>query len=65
MEVGGISSQLLRYIEILLVSPWSVTLGEELGFPLSPQELTRPQAITVLHCASELAHRNGTQLVLP
>jgi hypothetical protein len=29
------------------------------------RELTRPQSITVLHCALELAHRNGTQLVLP
>jgi hypothetical protein len=37
MEVGGVSSQLLRYIEILLVSPWSVELSEESGFPLSPK----------------------------
>ncbi len=37
MEVGGVSSQLLRYIEIVLVSPWSVELSEESGFPLSPK----------------------------
>jgi len=38
MVVGGISSQLLRYIEILLVSPWQVELGEESGYPLSPKK---------------------------
>jgi hypothetical protein len=37
MQIGGISSQLLRYIEILLVSPWRVELSEESGFPLSPK----------------------------
>jgi Nucleotidyltransferase len=41
MEVGGVSSQLLRYIEILLVSPWSVELSEESGFPLSPKRTVR------------------------
>jgi hypothetical protein len=32
-EVGGISSQLLRYIEILMISPWEVELGKENGYP--------------------------------
>jgi hypothetical protein len=32
-EVGGISSQRLRYIDILLLSPWSVRLDEERGYP--------------------------------
>jgi hypothetical protein len=36
-EVGGVSSQLLRYIEILLISPWKVELGEENGYALSPK----------------------------
>src|SRR5216683_3125772 len=36
-EVGGVSSQLLRYIEILLLSPWKVELGEENGYALSPK----------------------------
>ncbi len=35
-EVGGISSQLLRYIEILMISPWKVQLGRENG-PFSPK----------------------------
>jgi hypothetical protein len=32
-EVGGISSQQLRYVDILLVSPWKVGLGQENGYP--------------------------------
>src|SRR5216110_1432098 len=35
-EVGGISSQLLRYIETLMISPWKVQLGRENG-PFSPK----------------------------
>jgi Nucleotidyltransferase len=35
-EVGGVSSQLLRYIEILLLSPWKVELGHENGYALAP-----------------------------
>jgi hypothetical protein len=35
-EQGGVSSQLLRYIEILLLSPWKVEL-EENGYALSPK----------------------------
>ena len=36
-EVGGVSSQLLRYIEILLLSPWKVELGPENGYALAPK----------------------------
>ena len=32
-EVGGISSQQLRYMDILLVSPWKVGLGRDIGYP--------------------------------
>jgi nucleotidyltransferase-like protein len=44
-EVGGISSQLLRYIEILLISPWKMELGEENGYALSakrPVQIANP-----------------------
>ena len=34
-EVGGISSQQLRYIDILLISPWSVGLDEAQGYPFA------------------------------
>jgi Nucleotidyltransferase len=51
-EVSGISSQLLRYIEILLVSPWSVTLGEESGFSLSPK-----RTVQIANPASFLAQK--------
>ena len=35
-EVGGISSQQLRYIDILLVSPWRMGLGQDNGYPFDP-----------------------------
>jgi hypothetical protein len=34
-EVGGISSQQLRYIDILLLAPWSVRLDEGGGYPFA------------------------------
>jgi hypothetical protein len=34
-EVGGISSQQLRYIEILMVEPWKLALGEQDGYPFA------------------------------
>jgi Nucleotidyltransferase len=52
IEVGGVSSQLLRYIEILLVSPWSVGLGEESGFPLTPK-----RSVQIANPASFLAQK--------
>lgn len=35
-EVGGVSSQQLRYIEILMVEPWKISLGEQDGYPFTP-----------------------------
>ena len=40
-EVGGISSQLLRYIEILMLSPWKVELDKENGYPFSAKRNVR------------------------
>lgn len=51
-EVGGVSSQLLRYIEILLLSPWKVELGEENGYPLSPK-----RTVQIANPASFLAQK--------
>lgn len=51
-EVGGVSSQLLRYIEILLISPWSIELGEENGYPLSPK-----RTVQIANPASFLAQK--------
>jgi hypothetical protein len=51
-EVGGVSSQLLRYIEILLVSPWKVDLGMESGFPLTPK-----RTVQIANPASFLAQK--------
>jgi hypothetical protein len=38
-EVGGVSSQLLRYIQILMVSPWKVELGESTGYRFVPSKM--------------------------
>lgn len=34
-RVGGITSQNLRYIEVLLAAPWQVSLSQDNGFPLA------------------------------
>jgi hypothetical protein len=51
-EVGGVSSQLLRYIEILLISPWQAELGEENGYALSPK-----RTVQIANPASFLAQK--------
>ncbi len=50
--MGGVSSQLLRYIEILLISPWKVELGEENGYALSPK-----RTVQIANPASFLAQK--------
>jgi hypothetical protein len=37
-EVSGVSSQLLRYIEILMISPWTIELNEANGYPFTPMK---------------------------
>lgn len=51
-EVSGISSQLLRYIEILLISPWKVELSEENGYAISPK-----RSVQIANPASFLAQK--------
>lgn len=36
-QVGGITSQNLRYIEVLLSAPWRVRLSREVGFPVADE----------------------------
>jgi hypothetical protein len=50
--VGGVSSQLLRYIDILLLSPWKVALGEENGYAMSPK-----RTVQIANPASFLAQK--------
>jgi Nucleotidyltransferase len=40
-EVSGVSSQLLRYIEILMMSPWTIELNEGNGYPFTPAKKTQ------------------------
>ena len=42
-RVGGVSSQNLRYIEVLLAAPWSVALSAATGFPLANETRCRLQ----------------------
>jgi hypothetical protein len=51
-EVGGISSQLLRYIEILMISPSDVELGKENGYPFLPK-----RKVQIANPASFLAQK--------
>jgi len=51
-EVGGVSSQQLRYIDVLMISPWKIELGEANGYPFSP-----PKRIQVANPASFLAQK--------
>jgi hypothetical protein len=36
LEVSGVSSQQLRYIEILMIAPWKIELSQENGYPFRP-----------------------------
>jgi hypothetical protein len=38
-NIGGISSQNLRYVEILLAAPWNLSLSANDGFPLAHEAL--------------------------
>jgi len=51
-EVGGVSSQQLRYIEVLLISAWKIKLGESNGYPFKP-----PKRIQVANPASFLGQK--------
>jgi len=51
-EVGGVSSQHLRYIDVLMISPWKIELGEANEYPFNP-----PKRIQVANPASFLAQK--------
>jgi hypothetical protein len=40
-EVGGVSSQRLRYIDVLLIAPWEIELSEANGYPFKPAKKIR------------------------
>lgn len=58
--VGGISSQLLRYIEVLMVSPWKVLLGRENGYPFSPKRKVQIANATSFLAQKILIHGERT-----
>jgi hypothetical protein len=51
-EVSGVSTQLLRYIDVLMISPWGIELGEENGYPFSQK-----RTIQIANPASFLAQK--------
>jgi hypothetical protein len=45
--IGGVTAQKLRYLEVLLLGPWSVVIGPDNGFPLEhPATVSVPNAAT-------------------
>jgi hypothetical protein len=51
-RIAGVVSQQLRYLEILLLTPWSVNLMHANGFPFS-----KPMQVRIANPASFLAHK--------
>lgn len=48
-RLGNVIAQKLRFLEILLVSPWEVTIGESAGFPLAePAVVQIPNPVTFI-----------------
>ena len=51
-RIAGVTAQKLRYLDILLVEPWTVTIGEEQGVPLA-----RPATILIPNPASFIVQK--------
>ena len=51
-SVGGVTAQTLRYLDILLMAPWSVTLARESGFPVS-----RPMVVQIPNPAAYMVQK--------
>jgi hypothetical protein len=46
---GGINAQKMRYLDLLLVSPWSVRVGRKVGVPVTPEvDLLVPNPTTFI-----------------
>lgn len=49
MEKAGVTAQKLRHLQLLLVKPWPVQMGEEVSVPLQPPvELLLPNPVTFI-----------------
>lgn len=51
-KVGGVSAQKLRHLDVLLLSPWQVTISLEQGFPVG-----KPTAIRIPNPAAYLVQK--------
>lgn len=52
MRIAGVVSQKIRYIELLLIAPWTVSLDESIGFPFP-----KAKRVRIANPASFLAHK--------
>jgi hypothetical protein len=52
VKVGGVSAQKLRHLDVLLLSPWQVTISPEHGFPVG-----KPTAIRIPNPAAYLVQK--------
>jgi hypothetical protein len=64
VRVAGVSSQKLRYLDVLLEQPWTIDLDKSVGFPLGQTSKVRiPNAATfiaqklLIHAERERQHR--------
>jgi hypothetical protein len=60
-RVGGVSSQNLRYIEVLLAAPWSVALSAANGFPFANETGVRIANPVSFLAQKILIHRRRTR----
>lgn len=61
LMVGGVSSQNLRYIEVLLAAPWSLALSAATGFPLAKKHLCQIANPVSFLAQKILIHRRRTR----
>lgn len=54
MQLGGVSAQKLRDLEVLLVAAWSVRLSESVGYPVGPGEVVILVPNAVAYIAQKL-----------
>lgn len=52
IRIGGVTSQKLRHLDLLLRSPWSVTLDQSQGFPVS-----QSVGVCIANPAGYMAHK--------
>jgi hypothetical protein len=61
-RIGGVASQKLRYVEVLLHAPWTVTLSGTDGFPFAEEQSVLVANPTSFLTQKVLAHAKRSRL---